>query len=199
MEIRNPKWLQMMIEGSVLYGLDQNWYRTPIKRRRGCGPVTAATLLFYMNKRENGPFGYDNTDIVKAVEMLNDVWRYVRPGIKGLPSIKKFVKGIHKLCERYGLPWECQSINVNKNTLVPEAAAFIESGINSDCPVAFLNLHAGVSTAFDGWHWLVLTGIRKEGARYVASGIDYGKQIEFDLAEWIESTEVGGGFVYLNS
>jgi hypothetical protein len=152
-----------------------------------------------MNKRKCGPLCYDNADMGKALEMLNDVWQYVRPGIKGLHKVENFVKGIHKLCKFYNLNWECRYIKVDKSTDPEAAVSFIESGISSDCPVAFLNLHKGVSTAFDGWHWIVLTGMHKCGETYIAQGVDDENMIEFDFIEWLKTTEIGGGLVYITT
>ena len=199
MEIRNLKWLEMISGDEVLYGLDQKWYGQRFRKNAGCAPVTAATLLLYMNKRESGPLRYDNTDMENAALILDDVWEFVRPGLMGLYNIKKFVKGIHNLCGHYGVNWECRYMKSNKNTLTSEAAEFIKSGIGSDCPVAFLNLHEGAITEFEGWHWFVLTGIRSEEGIYIASGIDGGKQMEFNLTKWMKSTRFGGGFVYIRT
>lgn len=78
-----------------------------------------------------------------------------------------------------------------------EVAAFVEGGIASDCPVAFLNLHEGQATGIQGWHWIALTGIRNEEGRHIASGLDEGRKIEFDLGRWVATTRSGGGFVYV--
>ena len=197
MEIKNSQWLETVIDGKVVYGLDQQWYGDRFKRLAGCGPVTASTILLYMNRREGGPLGYDNSNMERILEMLNDVWLYVRPGLKGLHRVENFVKGVDKLCAHYGVRWECQHTKVSKNTKVARAAGFIEAGISNDSPVAFLNLHRGAVTAFDSWHWFVLTGIREDNGIYMVNGIDEGRKLEFDLAEWITTTEKGGGLAYI--
>ena len=198
MEIKNPGLLEMVLNGKVVYGLNQEWYHTPIKKKAGCGPAAAATLLLYMNKRENGPLGYNNSNLENAVEMLDDVWRFVRPGLRGLHRAEKFAEGVRDLCGNYGLDWECRYIKVDKGASLTDVAGFIEKGLTSDCPVAFLNLHRGNATAFDSWHWIVLTGLREENGRFIATGLDEGRIIEFDLAGWVKSTKMGGGFAYIS-
>jgi len=197
MEIKNPKWLETVLDGKVVYGLDQEWYEDKFRRLAGCGPVTAATTLMYIGKREGGLPDYVNSDMEKILFMLNDVWQYVRPGVKGLHKVENYVRGVNKLCKNYGVGWECRHIKVSKNTPVAHAAAFIESGISNDSPVAFLNLHKGDVAAFDSWHWFALTGIRMEDGKYILNGVDEGRKLEFDLDRWIATTKKGGGFAYV--
>jgi len=197
MKIKNPEWLEMKVSGQTVYGLDQLWYQERFRRTAGCGPTTAATLLLYLNKREGGLLQYQNHNVESAVFMLNDVWRFVRPGSRGLYKIEEFVKGIHELCAHYGIAWQCHEMQVTKETPAHEAASFIKDGIAADSPVAFLNLHKGEATAFESWHWIVLTGIKQKQDLFIASGLDGGKKIEFNLVQWITTTQKGGGFVYL--
>lgn len=197
MELKNPQWLQMNIGSSVLYGLDQTWYPSYWQRKAGCGPTAAATLLIYLNRRDNGLLPHKGGSVAAATESMVDVWQFVMPGLMGLNSTGKFVEGMEKLAEHYGAPWTCQELRVTKATPLDRVAAFVEAGLASDCPVAFLNLHAGEMTEFDGWHWIVVIGLNVEEGRYAATAYDGGRQIRFDLGRWLATTQKGGGFVYL--
>ena len=183
--------------GVAQYGLNQLWYSAFWQRKAGCGPTAAATLLLYLNRRDNGPLPYQGGSIAAATQAMEDVWRFVTPGVMGLNSTGKFVRGMEKLAEHYGAPWTCRELRIEKAAPLGETAAFVEAGLASDCPVAFLNLHAGEITAFEGWHWIVVTALGVEEGRYTATACDDGKQIRFDLGRWLATTEKGGGFVYL--
>lgn len=197
MKIRNPQWLEIKYKNKTIYGLSQIWFGSVFKRTSGCGPTAAATLLLYLNKRDNGPLPYQNHDVASAVLTLEDVWKFITPGIFGLNSIKKLVKGMKNLFHYYGASWVCHQLRVRKHEPIDKIVSFIEAGLASDCPIAFLNLHAGKSSAFDGWHWIVLIALDSCNDRYIATGYDGGREIKFDLGQWVQYTKIGGGFVYL--
>lgn len=197
MRIKNPQWLEVKSDGNVFYGFNQEWFGTPLQRASGCGPTAAAMLLHYLNKRDSGPLPYQNDGVASATAALEDVWRFVTPGALGLNSTDKFVKGVGKLSRHYGASWVCRQLKVKMRDSVDSVAAFLQAGLSSDCPVAFLNLHAGVSSAFDGWHWIVVIALEAHEGRHIATGYDGGEKITFDLGQWVESTKIGGGFVYL--
>lgn len=200
MELKNPAWLEIPTREGTFYGFTQTWYGSVFKRKAGCGPTAAAMQLLYMNKRDQGPLPYQSHDLSSATRMLEDVWKFVTPGLRGLDSTKKFVKGLRRHGLYYKTPWVCREFSVKRYGAVnklEEIIAFVESGLASDCPVAFLNLHAGTVSAFDNWHWIVLTKLTAMDKGYQATAFDGGQKIEFDLGEWVKTTESGGGFVYL--
>lgn len=197
MEIKHPEWLEIKTNESVIYGLNQEWFSTSVKRASGCGPTAASALLLYLNRRDSGLLPYQSSDIASAALTLEDVWNFITPGLNGVSSTKKFVKGMNLLLRHYEAPWICHEISIKKYGSVDKIASFIENGILSDCPVAFLNLHEGQTTIFEGWHWIVLVALKLENGRYIATGFDGGKKIDFDLEQWVSTTKKGGGFVYL--
>jgi hypothetical protein len=197
MEIKNPEWLLIKYNGKDSLGPDQEWYSSTFKRAAGCGPISASTILIYLNRRGDGPLPYKISSPSDVNQMIENVWHFITPGVLGLNSPKKFVKGMKKLIKHYGAAWSCNSIIVKKRNSIKNIASFVESGIASDCPVAFLNLHAGTSTEFEGWHWITIIGINMCGGTYIATAYDNGKKITFDLGAWASSTKLGGGFVYL--
>ena len=197
MQIKHPEWLQIKSNEDIIYGLNQIWYTSSIKRLAGCGPTCATSLLLYLNKRDSGALPYINDDIPSSVSAMEDVWRFITPGIRGLDSTIKFVTGMDALLLHHGAPWKCHALNVQKNGSIQNIIAFIKEGIASDCPIAFLNLHVGGLKEFDEWHWIVIIGIDNKNDHYIATAYDEGRKIEFDIGMWIEATKKGGGFVYL--
>lgn len=197
MEIKHPEWLEIRADGQVLYGLNQMWYSSHWKRTAGCGPTAAAMLLLYLNRRDSGSLGYGGATIEAAAQAMEDVWRFITPGLMGLNSTGKFVHGMAKLSQHHGTPWICRELKVEKGGSPEEAAAFVAQGLASDCPVAFLNLHAGAVTAFESWHWIVITALDSGENHHRATAYDGGRKIQFDLDQWVSTTKMGGGFVYL--
>lgn len=205
MEIKHPEWLQIETESLNLYGYNQDWYMTSFRRTRGCGPTAAAMLLLYLNKRESEPLPYKSHSISSITEVLERVWDFVTPGwLLGLNSTKKFCKGVDALTRYYGLHWRCRRLSVTASSFrrasLSEVVNFIEDGIASDCPIAFLNLHKGGVTVIESWHWIVLVSLFYDAShnRYIATCYDGGRSITFDLGLWLETTRFGGGFVFIN-
>jgi hypothetical protein len=206
MEIKHPEWLQIETGSSKLYGYNQSWYKTSFQRTRGCGPTAATMLLLYLNKREAEPLPYKSNSISSITEVLEDVWNFVTPGwLLGLNSTAKFCKGVEDLFGHYGLNWYCHELSIpassSKRKSLSQVVTFLEDGIASDCPVAFLNLHKGRVTTLESWHWIVLVALAYDvnQNRYMATCYDGGRSITFDLGLWLETTNLGGGFVYVTT
>jgi len=206
MEIKQPDWLQIQIEKKIVYGYNQNWYPTSFQKTRGCGPTVASMLLLYLNQRERKHLSYQGHNIAAITQVLEDVWSFVTPGwLLGLNSTRKFRKGVERLVEHYGLDWQCHTLSIaartSRRASLQETVKFLEEGIASDCPIAFLNLHKGHVTAFDSWHWIVLVSLLydENQNRYIATCYDAGCPITFDLGLWLDSSRLGGGFVYITA
>lgn len=205
MEIKHPEWLQIEKDKQKLYGYNQEWYKTSFQRTRGCGPTAAAMLLLYLNIRESEHLPYQSHNISSITDILEDVWGFVTPGwLLGLNSTKKFCKGMETLFRHHRLGWRCHKLSITtakyKRTSLSEVVKFLEDGIASDCPIAFLNLHKGL-TALESWHWIVLVSLSHDATqnRYMATCYDGGYLRTFDLGLWLESTRLGGGFVYITA
>lgn len=207
MKIKHPEWLQLRSDADTpFYGYDQDWYPTSFQRTRGCGPTTAAMLLSYVNQREQGCLPYKNDSIPDIVKILEEVWSFVTPNwLLGLNSTKKFADGVTNLVTQHGLNWTCCKLGIPiAKWLRPSAAemaAFLEKGLSSDCPVAFLNLHRGRELTIHSWHWMLLTGLsyQTEQDRYLAVCYDNGRLLTVDVGLWLATSKLGGGFVYIRT
>ncbi|GBG55625.1 hypothetical protein SPFL3102_03150 [Sporomusaceae bacterium FL31] len=204
MEIKHPEWLRIEADNRTMFGYSQEWYRTSFQRTRGCGPTAAAMLLLYLNKREAEPLPYKNHSISAITQVLENVWDFVTPNwLLGLNSTNKFCQGVTKLVEHYGLGWKYRRLSIPvfnfRRPTLSQVVSFLEAGVDSDCPIAFLNLHKGKVTTMETWHWTVLVALTYDAGdnRYLATAYDGGRSITFDLGLWLESSKIGGGFVYI--
>jgi len=206
MEIKHPEWLQIVTDNPILYGYNQDWYRTSFQKTRGCGPTAAAMQLLYLNRREGETLPFKSHSISAITQALEMVWNFVTPGwLLGLNSTEKFCKGVKDLLEYHKLNWKCHRLSIAastcKRTSFPQVVKFLEDGIASDCPIAFLNLHKGKVVALESWHWIVLVSLSYDASqnRYMATCYDAGYSITFDLGLWLKTTRFGGGFVYITT
>jgi len=204
MEIKHLEWLQLEIDNEKMYGYNQEWYQTSFRRTRGCGPTAATMLLLYLNIREGTPLPYHNNNISFIAEVLEKVWDFVTPSwLLGLNSTVKFCKGMDTLLEHHGLSWRCRRLSItasrSKRASLSQVVKFLEDGIASDCPIAFLNLHKGQAATLYSWHWIVLVSLSYDASLniYRATCYDGGRLVTFDLGLWLETTKFGGGFVYI--
>lgn len=204
MEIKHPEWLQLKTGSPIVYGYNQEWYKTSFQKTRGCGPTAAAMLLLYLNKREGGTLPYQDHSISTVIEILEDVWKFVTPNwLLGLNSTGKFCRGVNVLAAYYGLSWQCRELSLSafrfKRQSLFQVVKFLEEGLASDCPIAFLNLHKGRVIALESWHWIVLVSLSYDESQncYLATCYDGGRLLTFDLGLWLETTRFGGGFVYV--
>jgi hypothetical protein len=204
MEIKHPEWLQIKTGNLISYGYNQEWYKTSFQKTRGCGPTAAAMLLLYLNRREAGSLPYQSHSISSITQVLEDVWNFVTPGwLLGLNSTRKFCRGVEVLAAHYELSWKCHELSLSafkfKRASLSKVVKFLEEGITSDCPIAFLNLQKGRVTSLESWHWIVLVSLSYEESqkRYLATCYDGGRLLTFDLGLWLETTRLGGGFVYV--
>jgi len=211
-EITHPEYMYIMHAGDdILYGCNQDWYRIEWRRRAGCGPVAATNILYYIQKRYSvGSIPYRNAGMEDTLAAMNDVFTYVRPKRRGLHTVRKFVKGMGKFGRSYGVKFRYRYIIVppqpEKRPGLGEIVRFIEEGLDSDVPVAFLNLHAGeVEEQLSSWHWVTVVGITKCGPESGDENnpqtislrfFDQSKSLEVDLGKWLGSTDSGGGFAY---
>ncbi len=198
MQIKKQEWLTVTEGAKVLYGYDQDWYEDSFKRTRGCGPTVAAMMLSYIDRREEAGLPLSCGGMAEARAAMALTWQYFTPTYAfGLYSTRLFAACARKFCRAFLPGWSPRRLPVG---LLPylrpapdNAADFIQSGLASDCPVAFLNLHKGACHTLDSWHWTVIVALN--GGQAIC--FDNGEMKTFDLALWLATSRLGGGFCYV--
>jgi hypothetical protein len=186
----------LKIEGSDLYGCDQEWYSKPWQRLSGCGPTAASMMALY--QVHPNPLA-KSIDEAKAV--MNEVWNYVTPGFGGINRLDRFYKGYEKYLSTKNLS------HLNHFLEIPKAVTqrpalhvvtdFLTEGLSADAPIAFLNLNNGKVHNLEAYHWVLITGLDiSDPTRAMAHILDGGKRLIIDLSLWLETTTASGGFIY---
>ncbi len=190
---------------SVCYGFNQIWYKTRWQRLSGCGPSVVSGIICYLNRARPGagPYGFMLTKRECRI-LMEEVWKYVTPTLRGIPSTEILCKGAWAYIKAKGLDLSLDSVDVaedrSKRPGFPGVLAFIGEALSRDTPVAFLNLSNGGEKRLDPWHWVTIISLsfEEDASSAVAEIIDDGRIKKIDLALWFQTTTLGGGFVSFN-
>ncbi|WP_243200791.1 hypothetical protein [Lawsonibacter celer] len=185
-------------DGMVTRGADQEWYPTLWQRRAGCGPTCAALIFAYLaaaHPEKRALYREGAMDRASFIALMCRVWEHVTPRSHGLNRPEWMVEGMRSYAAQQGLALSPALLEIpSARTKRPDyetVSAFLTAALRADCPVAFLNLHQGKVKELDWWHWVTIIAL--DGRR--ATLLDSGKELEIDLALWLETTRRRGGFV----
>lgn len=200
--IKNTDLFQIQDSNSsaVYYGCDQTWYRTKWQRLAGCGPTTAANLFYYHVRSGAAAEGEIIPAKSRCVALMEETWNFVTPGLRGVNTTAMFSGGISAFASAKAMRAEPMALDIPKNRFQrPELSAvseFLENSLSKDLPVAFLNLDNGDEKRLDSWHWVTVIALdyERDGAAAVKI-LDEGRIKQIDLALWLQTTSLGGGFV----
>lgn len=181
-------------------GSNQEWFAEAWQRKAGCGPSVVANIVFYQQRKsQTVPFKYLKKDLLHYME---EAWKYITPEHNGITSTDAFLQKVRKYASAHSLKLYCEDLNVPaEKTLRPSIDTvidFVAGGLNKETPVAFLNLCNGVELNLERWHWVTIAALQYDLEKTEAKAIicDEGTTKEIDLAIWLSSTTLGGGFAY---
>ena len=192
------------------HGGDQEWYQEEWHRRAGCGPTTAATLLYYLAQRDAGMQALWPTAPARTradfQQLMDLIWRYVTPGLRGLNQSSMFVDGVKRYATERDVSLVAQALDIpetiGKRRHFARFRAFLLQGLAADCPVAFLNLSNGKVANLHSWHWVTIVAApaaaHPEVTELPVVALDEGKTFAFDLRCWYETSLLGGALVWLD-
>ncbi len=188
-------------EGVLTHGCDQEWYGLPWQRLAGCGPTVATNLLLYLARAGVIGLPLPVGGRQDARRLMDLVWRSVTPSMHGVNKTSHFCRGLAHFCEAHHLPLVCESLDVPRKAAtrpaLAEVLAFVAEALADDSPVAFLNLHNGEVENLDDWHWTTLVALETDSNGARATIYDNGVELTIDLALWLATTTLGGGFARL--
>jgi hypothetical protein len=199
--LKQPELLEFTdADGQRRYGARQTWYEDDFQKKAGCGPTTAAHLACYLARANPGRARLPTAAPRRREDVLplmREMWRYVRPRLLGVNDTGILAAGLERYAGEYGLPLQVRRLRIPLLPFLRPPAVrvgeFLAAALTADRPVAFLNLSNGRLANLDGWHWVTLVAARP--APLSAVMYDNGARQEIDLALWLETTRLGGGFV----
>lgn len=201
--IRTPEALQFEDMSATLFGPNQEWYSETWKRQAGCGPTSCSAVLWYLAKTREHCSGLIDSDWqgrVGIIKLMDNTWDYVTPGGMGVNSTDILADGAVRYGTKSGVSLKCDVLKIRRlknRSGMSQIKDFLIKSFKADVPVAFLNLSNGREDRLESWHWVVLTGINSENG--LAEMYDQSKRVEIDLALWLETSLLGGGFVSINA
>lgn len=183
------------------FGCDQDWFADYWQRQAGCGPCTAATLLYYLSRRHPDyarlytAASHNREDFT---QFMSEIWHYVTPGSMGVNEASILADGVQQYAACFGFSLQPHILKVPalqhaSRPTADEFTGFIRAGLQLDCPVAFLNLSNGQLTNLDNWHWVTITQLDSHGIATIA---DSGERKTINLILWYNTSLLGGALVY---
>lgn len=202
--VKNIKLFEVLDEhgAQTYYGGWQEWYGAWWKRMSGCGPTAVANIMSYFRRSRTGA----DTALAPLTksefqELMDDVWKYVTPGMQGIPSTAALKKGVLSYIATKQFEIIPEELDIPKRRIYrPDfnnLLAFIAASLTNDMPVAFLSLDKGGEDLLDTWHWVTILSLQyaEDGSTAFADIADEGKLLHVNLRKWFDTTKLGGGFV----
>lgn len=178
------------------FGFSQEWYPGKWQRVSGCGPTTAAMLYHYITC--NSSYFPDPPIATQedAVHLMQAFWQQMTPGALGLFNPHTFIRGFTRFGAAHGYTFTAQKLLCHaRRRDVSRVLDFIQTGLNNDCPVAFLNLHSNVQS-ISSWHWMPIVGLSRQSQSCAATVLDYGYRRTVPLVQWLQHFPTVGAFIW---
>lgn len=194
-------------EGSqkIIYGYDQEWYSTQWQRKSGCGPTAASGIMYYLNHTRSVVEVGRNISKEKFLPLMEEVWEYVTPTERGIPTTKMFYEAVLVYAKSKGMKLKYDFCDlpgdISLRPKLLEILFFLDKALTNDAPIAFLNLSSGEEKNLESWHWVIIVSLEysEDGRSAFVNILDSGMIKKIDLVLWYNTTTLGGGFVYFTT
>lgn len=101
--------------------------------------------------------GQKAADYEQYLNLMQTMYRYMKPGFMGYPLIGRFAKDFKRYAKDHGITLSSEQLFLPKSK--EQALDFILPALKEDHPVAFLILrHPAHELREDNWHWVTITG-----------------------------------------
>jgi len=187
---------------NIYYGCNQDWYMTEWQRNSGCGPTVVTNIIHYLTCMQSDlNKGLPQLTKSESITLMKEVWQYVTPTMQGIPTTKLLYDCVLKYAKAKALNIKLSIIDIQENQLLrpvfQHLLLFLDTALQNDTPIAFLNLDNGTEKQLDSWHWVTIISLSysSDGSTALIDILDGGIIKKIDLAKWFRSTRLGGGFV----
>ena len=164
-------------------GGSQDWFRTFLMRKGGCGAATAcdSSIYFARQFRLSAVYPYDPVRLTREsyVGFAHEMEPYLRPRLSGINRLDIFIEGYGRYLSDRGETRLLMS-PFDGTESVDAACDFAEEQLSLGYPVPALILNHRNSAFRDYvWHWFLLTGYDANGSSPLVKAVTFGK------AEWL--------------
>ena len=184
------------------YGGNQLWYPQKLQRLSGCGPTVASNIFFYLSHPKNTPELSKRPTKEDWIVFMEEMWKVVTPSLFGVYTIEMFCKPLLEFIKTQGFDLQYHICEVPKEMSqrpdLSQVVHFLDRALSNDAPVAFLNLCNGEVNNLDRWHWVTIISLEYHDPENIAhvNILDEGQIKKIDLALWLSTTTLEGGFIY---
>jgi hypothetical protein len=205
LSIRHPEIFKVpaVPDGEALFGCDQEWYASEWQRLSGCGPTAASNLIYYLARTKPRACRLDvQSNKAGCLSLMETVWNYVTPTEEGVDTTTKFAQSLQAWFNASGIGAEARICDIPEDVAprpaLDEVLRFLARAMESDAPVAFLNLNNGDEEKLEAWHWVTVVSIEySENEKDILLNIlDESRIKKISLSLWYSTTTLGGGFVW---
>ena len=186
------------------FGSNQAWYKRHWAKRAGCGACCAANLTTYLAKTRSSLrplYSQPTTNKSDFINHMEDLFKYIKPGLLGVNKLSKFSDGLLKYAKDRNVEIEIHIFNIDdykfKTRNICALTTFVKSALDSDSPIAFLNLSRGNEKRLQNWHWITITSVEIIENKLIATASDEGIKRTFDLSLWFLTSRKHGGLIYI--
>jgi hypothetical protein len=156
-------------------------------------------MIWYLDRSRpeiGSRFSLDRYDRDRFLQLQTEMFGFVTPTMRGVHNSDIFTKGIVNYGEAHGVKIATSVLDVPQfmRPSVKSVYDFVAEGLQSDCPVAFLNLSNGNQHQLDNWHWVTIIAIDDAMSAKIC---DQGRIIHVNLGAWLRTTMLGGAFVFV--
>ncbi|MBU3128897.1 hypothetical protein [Clostridium tagluense] len=170
------------------YGGSQYWFPKKFHKLSGCGPVAAANITAYLAQIFEDKYHalYPYKGIANKVDFtfhMIEIRKYVKPGIFGLTSVRKFSDSVLAFAKKRGVSLVPHILDDNSSTM-QDAINFISKALSQKLPIAILVLkHPLVEFKEYTWHWMTITNLllNSKDNIYYLSVSTYGERRDINL------------------
>jgi len=192
--ICNPEHMNITTtDGNAHIGGSQEWYLDKWHKKSGCGPVAASNIIFYI-MRKNGI----KPDYLK---LMHEMYTFVTPTLRGVDTSVIFVNGLLRYANDKNVKITPHVLEIPKKKRdrpdVDTLRKFIITAMKIDSPVAFLCLSNGSVSNLENWHWVTIMSL--DSNTMITEISDYGKILNVNISQWLESSMLGGALVYFQN
>lgn len=165
------------------YGGNQEWYHKNWQQKAGCGSISGANLAAYYAANYKQAANIYEGDVLhfnytEYLHNMTEMYQYMKPGLLGFPSVKKFGKQFQKFCNDKNVKIEASILFKFKS--VNDAFDYVKENIDAGRPIALIILtHQAKELSENTWHWVTITGYTEDNVNDANSHIiisNYGRR-----------------------